>query len=353
MLARELAPDHDVLVINFKRLYPSFLFPGKTQLDESGEPLEANDVRVIDSMNPLSFWTAARTIKSFEPDVVLFQWWHPFFAVAYATMLFFLRNTAAPVIFLCHNVLPHESSPLDRMLFRIAFQRVSRFMVHSKEDRRNLVALKRNARVVVHPLPLFDAFPKGRYERESARKALGVNGRVILFFGLIRAYKGLEVLIDAFARVVQRLESTLLIVGEFYDKKDNYTSQIDRLGVAQHLRVIDQYVPNEEVEKFFVACDVVALPYHSATQSAIVQVAFHFGKPVIVTSVGGLPDVVEHGKTGFVVPPGDPAALAESIMRFYDEEQAAGMSAAVEVARERFSWGRCKAALMELAVSDS
>jgi glycosyltransferase involved in cell wall biosynthesis len=353
MLAHELAPDHDVLVINFKRLYPSFLFPGKTQLDESGEPLQADDVRVIDSMNPLSFWSAAREIRTFKPDAVLFQWWHPFFAIAYASILFLIRRSSAAVVFLCHNVLPHESSPLDRILFRIAFQRVSRFMVHSQEDRSNLLALKKDARVIVHPLPLFDAFPKGRYDRQSARESLEVDGRVILFFGLIRAYKGLEVLLEAFAKVVTRIESTLLVVGEFYDKKDSYASQIDRLDIGRHVRVIDSYVPNEDVEKFFAACDVVALPYHTATQSAIVQVAFHFGKPVIVTSVGGLPDVVDDGHTGFVVPPGDPEALAAAIVRFFEEGRAAGMEGAVETAKDRFSWGRCKKALLELAAGRS
>lgn len=349
MLAREFGRGCAVQVINFKRLYPSFLFPGKTQLDESGEPLAAKSARIIDTMNPLSFVAAARAIRRYEPQLIVFQWWHPFFAVAYASILFMIRRMPCPVIFLCHNVLPHESSPVDRMLFRIAFQRVQRFLVHSQEDRRNLSAMKPDALVTVHPLPLFDAFPRGRYSRGEARKVLGLSGRVILFFGLVRAYKGLGTLLEAFALFRQSVDARLLIVGEFYERKEKYTDSIRELGIAGDVTVVDSYVPNEEVEKYFEACDVVVLPYRSATQSAIVQMAFGFDKPVIVTAVGGLPDVVEDGVTGFVVPPDDAAALSRAMVRFYEEGRGEPMGRAVAKGKDRFSWGRAQKALLDLA----
>jgi glycosyltransferase involved in cell wall biosynthesis len=353
VLAAEFAKDHDVLVINFKRLYPSFLFPGKTQYDESGEPVGVESERTIDSLNPVSFWRTARRIADFKPDLIVMQWWQPFFAVAYALIVFFLRRTdraySSRIVFLCHNVLPHESSPVDRFLSRIAFRFSDAFLVHSGEDRDNLLSVKRDAIVDVQPLPIFDMFRRGGWTRESARADLGVNGRMVLFFGLIRAYKGLGVLLDGFARSVGETPARLFVVGEFYEDKEKYLAQIDRLGIGPHVTVVDSYVPNEEVEKYFAACDVVALPYLSATQSAIVQVAYSFDRPVIVTAVGGLPEVVDDTRTGYVIPKDDPDAVAEAITRFYRQDDLRGMERNIADTKDRFSWRRCKETLLALS----
>ena len=350
-LAKEFGRECDVLVINFKRLYPSFLFPGKTQYDESAEPLDIESKRIIDSLNPISFWRAARAIKAFLPDVVVFQWWQPFFAVTYATMMFFLGTAIRRrVIFLCHNVLPHESSFVDKILIRLGFGQATRFLVQSHEDRLNLLSLKKDAVVEVNPHPIYDTFKLDRYTRESSRRDLAIDGRVILFFGLIRRYKGLHVLIRAFAKSLEQMDATLLVVGEFYEDKDPYLSEIRRLGIEANVRIVDEYVPNEEVEKYFLAADVVVLPYLSATQSGIAQIAFAFDKPVVVTNVGGLPDVVEDGVTGFVVAVNDPDALCGAIVRFFDEDPSE-LAAAVSRAKPRFSWARCCEVLWEIAAT--
>jgi glycosyltransferase involved in cell wall biosynthesis len=354
VLAKEFGQDHDVLVVSFKRLYPSFLFPGRTQFDESGEPLDVPSKRLINSMNPFSFWSAARLMRSFGPDLIVFQWWHPFFAVAYATIVFLLgRALKRKVVFLCHNVLPHERSVIDTILIRLGFSQVGRFLVQSQEDRRSLLSMRKDAIVSVHPHPIYDAFNKGRHTRETARREIGVDGRVVLFFGLIRSYKGLRVLIQAFAKTVRCMEATLLIVGEFYEDKQPYVAEIEKLGLESHVRMLDRYVPNEDVEKYFVACDVVVLPYLSATQSGITQIAFGFDKPVVVTRVGGLPDVVEDGVTGYVVTPGDPDALSEALLEFFQEDVARRMQDAVSKAKHRFSWGRCRETLCDLAEKPS
>jgi glycosyltransferase involved in cell wall biosynthesis len=352
LLAREFAKDHEVLVVNFKRLYPSMLFPGKTQFDASDSPSRVESERVIDTLDPLSFGRAARAISRFDPDIVVFQWWHPFFAPAYATICFALARMAGRfrerIVFVCHNVLPHESSPLDRLLIRTAFKSPRAFLVHSREDRENLTALRAGAVVGVNPLPTFDMFKRGRFTRASARESLGVEGAVVLFFGLVRSYKGLDVLLDAFARSVRRIPATLLVVGEFYEPRERYDGRIAGLGIGKSVIVVDRYVPDEEVEKYFMASDVVALPYLSATQSAIVQVAYSFGRPVIVTSVGGLPEVVEHGSTGYVVPPNDAEALSAAIVEFFERGQPEAMARNIEAAGARFSWEKCKRLLIGL-----
>lgn len=349
VLATEFEKTHPVVIINFKRQYPSLLFPGKTQYDESGEALAVESSRVIDTLDPRSFYKAARAIAIAQCNIAIFQWWHPFFAPAYGSIIFFLRRMApTKIIFLCHNVLPHESSPMDRLLIRMGFGQVDRFLVQSEEDRRSLLRIKKSARVVVHPHPIYDVFRQDRYTRRGAREELGVTGHVLLFFGYVRPYKGLGVLLDGLARTRRLPETTLLVVGEFYEDKRPYLDRIEKLGIANSVRIVDHYVPNEEVEKYFCACDAVVLPYRSATQSGIVQIAYAFDRPVIVTAVGGLPDVVEDGVTGFVVPPGNPQALAEATDRILEGDRCVEMGRQVEQIKDRFSWSRCKDALVEL-----
>lgn len=352
LLANEFAKDHDVLVVNFKRLYPSFLFPGKTQMDVSKEPLSVPSVRVIDSLDPTSFWRASRRIAAFEPDIVVFQWWHPFFAAAYASIVFLLTRTSAgrraKNVYLCHNVLPHESSPVDKALTRLALGQIGSFLVQSREDRGRLLGLRREANVRVNPLPSYDFFNRSRYTKEAARDELGVDGRVVLFFGYVRPYKGVGVLFDAFAQVLRRMDAVLFVVGEIYEGRERYLAQLKSLGIEHRVRLVDRYVANEEVEKYFAACDLVVLPYLSATQSAVVQIAYGFQKPVVVTAVGGLPDVVEDGSTGYVVPPNDPAAVASAIIRFFESGASVQMERNIGASAERFSWERCKRALVDL-----
>jgi glycosyltransferase involved in cell wall biosynthesis len=350
MLAREFARNHDVLVISFKRMYPSLLFPGKTQFDESGDPIAVESRRVIDTMNPFSFWQAAKVIARFKPDIVIFQWWQPFLAVTYwAVATLVKRFTSARLVYICHNVLPHESSFVDRMLIKIAFRPVSSFLVHSREDRDNLLTLKDDPVVSVHPLPIYSMFMRGNYSSATARKELGLDGHVLLFFGLVRRYKGLDTLLEGFAKSLECAKSTLVIVGEFYEDRQQYISQIERLGIGNDVVIVDRYVSNEEVEKYFAACEAVVLPYRSATQSAIVQVAYSFDRAVIVTRVGGLPDVVEDGVSGYIVPPNDPAALADAICRMLEGDTYERMQRNIPGIKERFSWERCMQALVDLA----
>lgn len=355
LLAREFSSDHDVLVVNFKRLYPSFLFPGKTQFDESGEPLTVESDRAIDSLDPTSFWRSARRVARFAPDLVVFQWWHPFFAAAYASIVFCIKRmrpeASGGIVYVCHNVMPHESSPVDRALIRVGLGQVRSFLVQSREDRGRLLGLRKDANVRVNPLPSYGFFNRGTYTRERARAELGAEGRVILFFGYVRPYKGLGVLIEGFAQALKRMDAVLYVVGEFYEGKERYTDMLKNLGIERRVRIVDRYVANEEVEKYFAACDLVVLPYLSATQSAVVQIAYGFNKPVVVTSVGGLPDVVENGETGFVVPPDDSGAVARAIVEFFESGVSVEMQRRIAATQDRFSWGKCKEALIDLVES--
>lgn len=350
-LIRELSGRHEVWAVNFKRLYPDFLFPGRTQYDESASPHEAPSERIIDSINPFTWIRAGFAAARRRPDVVVVQWWHPFFAPAIfviCSILRFMRR--GRILFVCHNVVPHETSPLDRVLSRIAFSTAHCFIVQSGEDERNLQKLKRGAPVRIHPLPLFDFFKAGPMSKEEARTRIGEGeGPLLLFFGYIRPYKGLLHLIEAMGIIRDRLNARLLVVGEFYEEREPYVQLVDRLGISGMVRFVDRYVGNEEVQAFFTASDLVVLPYVSATQSGIAQIALSFDRPVVVTRVGGLPEVVSEGRTGFIVPPADPHAVAEAIVEFFQGGWAERMKPHLEREKGRFSWASLAAALESAA----
>ncbi len=349
-LAAELMKRHEVRVINYSRLYPSFLFPGKTQYDESSEAHSVSSSRLIDSINPLSWVRTGFHIASQKPDLVIVQWWHPYFAPAISKICSIVRLVCrGKIIFICHNVVPHEQSPIDRILSRIAFWTAHGFLVQSGEDRDNLLKIKRKAAVAVHPHPIYDFFVKSGLSKEDAGGAIGATGRpMILFFGYIRPYKGLRYLIEAMPAIRKEIDCELLVVGEFYEDSGPYRGLVSSLNLGDSVRFVDRYVGNEEVEAFFTASDLVILPYVSATQSGIAQIALAFNRPVIVTGVGGLPEVVSEGKTGFIVPPEDPESIASAAVRFFKEEWAVKMAPHFEEQRKRFSWSSMVSAIEEL-----
>lgn len=350
-LIRELAKRHVVRAVNFRRLYPDFLFPGKTQYDESASPYEAPSERIIDSINPFTWIMAGFRAARQHPDVVVVQWWHPFFAPALFVICLILRVLrTGRILFMCHNVVPHETSPLDRILSRIAFSTAHAFLVQSREDGENLRRLRKRARTGIHPHPLYDFFRAGEMTMGEARRSIGEGeGRLLLFFGYIRPYKGLSHLIEAMGIVENRIAARLLVVGEFYENREPYLRLVERLGLSERVRFVDRYVGNEEVQAFFAASDLVVLPYVSATQSGIAQIALAFDRPVIVTRVGGLPEVVSEGRTGFVVPPADPGAIAGKIVEFFEERWAERMAPCFAGEKKRFSWRSLASEIESLA----
>jgi glycosyltransferase involved in cell wall biosynthesis len=351
-LAEELRTTHEVEVVNFSRLYPGFLFPGKTQYDESKDAHRVDSVRMIDSINPFTWVRTGFHLVRSRPDAVLVQWWHPYFAPAIFKICSIVRMlTKTRIIFICHNVVPHEKSLIDRMLARLAFSTAHGFMVQSEEDRGNLLAMKKKAAVEIHPHPIYDFFRTGDTSRDEARNVVGEGpGNLVLFFGYIRAYKGLEFLIRSMSEVLKSIQARLLVVGEFYEDREPYDRLVRELNLEDSVRFVDRYVENEEVQQYFSACDLVALPYISATQSGIAQIAVAFDRPMIVTRVGGLPEVVAEGRTGFVVDPGDPSALASGIVEFFAGDMAEKMAPYFEEEKKRFSWESMGRALNGLIV---
>ena len=239
--------------------------------------------------------------------MVLIQWWHPYFAPCYFLLERFIGKQN--LVFVCHNVFPHERFPMDKLLTRLALKHGKHYIVHAKEEGKELEKIKERPDYTVTPHPTYNAFRFEGLSKEQARDRLDIeyDKKVLLFFGYVREYKGLKYLLQALPRIVRNLDGQvqLWVVGEFGADREEYKELINGLEIGDYVNVVDSYTPDREVEQYFAAADLVVLPYVSATQSGIVQIAYGFIKPVIVTNVGGLPDVVEDGKTGYVVEPED------------------------------------------------
>lgn len=342
LLYRALKKKYDVTMVSYRFQYPRLLYK-KEQRDYSNDSFKIEETNYwLHTANPLNWIKTAKKIRQVKPDLMIIQWWHPYFAPCYFMLCKLLKRIR--ILFVCHNVFPHERFPMDRLLTKAVLKQGNCYIVQSKTDAEDLVSIIPNAvyQQAVHPT--YNAFKIKNTTKEEARSLLQIKKKekVLLFFGFIREYKGLKYLIQAMPEIVRQLkEVKLLIVGDFADEeqKDSYVNLIKQCSVQKAVEIYDDYIPDKEVEKFFAACDLVVLPYTSATQSGIVQIAFGFEKPVVVTNVGGLPDVVEDGKTGYVVEAKE-AALAESVIRYFKENRTEQFTENIQRQEYRFSWDR-------------
>lgn len=342
LLYQALAKKYKVEMISYKMQYPKFLFK-KEQKDYNNDMFKvANTQFLINTANPFNIISVGKRIRRQKPDMVIIQWWHPYFAPCYILLCDAIGRKIQKM-FICHNVFPHERFPMDRLLTKLTLKRGDSFIVHSKSDSEDLLTIKPEAELKQNPHPTYNAFKIRNIDKAQAREELGErqDTKLLLFFGFVRDYKGLKHLLKAMPKVKEKLRNVkLMVVGSFADDKSDYVQFISDMHIDDCVDIKDGYTPDNEVEKYFAACDVVVLPYESATQSGIVQIAYGFEKPVIVTNVGGLPDVVTDGKTGYVVESGKPEALAEAIVKYFESENEKEFIENVRKEEYRFSWDR-------------
>lgn len=345
---------HAVKVLSFKRQYPGIFFPGKTQADEGEELIKLDSTPILDSIGPLSWIKAVFWLKKEKPDLLIFKYWMPFFAPCYATVAGLARRfLGIKVLYILDNVVPHEKKPFDRFLGWLGLKFVDYFIAQSASVREDLLSFRPDAAYKDIPHPVYEIFPDEE-PKAAARQALEIEEeKVLLYFGYIRRYKGLKYLVQAMPEIHHALGNVrLLVCGEFYEGREEIMEMIDTLSLQSLVTVVDAFIPNEAVGRYFSAADVVVLPYVTATQSGIVQVAYNYDKPVIVTRVGGLPEVVIHEKTGYVVDPENPAAIAGAVIRFYGDNQETAFREGVRSEKAKYSWDRMTEAV-EAFWSDS
>jgi len=320
-LAKEfLQSGHDCSICSFSLQYPSFFFPGKTQYSDEPAPEGIEVQPLINSINPLNWIKVGKQLRMEKPDIVVVRFWIPFLGVALGNILRRIKkNHHTKIICIADNVIPHEHRPGDMTFTRFFLKSCDAFITMSEKVMNDLRVFEKSkpARLVNHPL--YDIFGEA-LTKEEARKKLNLSPgeKIILFFGFIRTYKGLDILLQAMAdpRIKQN-GIKLMVAGEFYENERFYRELIKKSGIEDLLILKTQFIPDKEVRYYLCAADLVVQPYRNATQSGVTPLAYHFEKPIIVTNVGGLPSLVPHEKVGLVAEP-EPRALAEAILRFYE-----------------------------------
>jgi glycosyltransferase involved in cell wall biosynthesis len=353
LLAQHLQKSrHHVEVVTFRRQYPSFLFPGKTQ-SETGDPgIVLPTESLIDSINPFNWIFVGWKLRKRNPDVVIFKYWLPFFGPCFGTICRIVKfRRPVKVIAICDNVLPHERRPGDVLLTRFAFGAVDGYIVQSDSVEHDLLKLVRHPRYKKVAHPIYEIFGEALSKHDARQRLHLSDERILLFFGYVRRYKGLDVLLEAMKIVVSQLKVKLLVVGEFYDDEQPYRTQTEALGLQSSVQFVSEYISNNKVSEYFSAADCVVLPYRSATQSGIVQIAYNFNRPVIVTRVGGLAEIVPDGIAGFTVAPESPQVFAEAILKFYQENLEESFSNAVKKEKVKYSWDHLVQAIESLVDS--
>ena len=345
-----IAEGYEVVIYTYTLQYPSFMFPGKTQFTEKAPPSDLTIIRCINSVNPLTWRSTAQRIADDNNDLLIPMFWMPVMGLSQAKILKQVKrqNPQSKLISVVHNLIPHESRVGDDYLTKVFTSVVDGYLVLTESVLADVRKYSTQP-ALVSPHPIYDSF--GEIEsQETARAKLRLSPKVpyILFFGLIRDYKGLDLLLEAMAdKRLDKLGVQLIIAGEYYSKKEKYENLIARYNLSQRIHDINKFIPDEEVADYFNAADLVVQPYKSATQSGVTQIAYHFDKPMIVTDVGGLKEMCPNGKVGFVVNP-ETNAIADGIYRFFAETDRKKMVQGVQEEKGKYSWESFVERLMNL-----
>lgn len=329
-------------IISFTLQYPSFLFPGKTQFDTSGKaPDGIGIIPMINSVNPLSWFKTAAFIRKQNPDYVIFRFWLPFMGPALGTIAKLVkRNKKIKVIAICDNIIPHEKRIGDKWFTKYFVNQCDGFVAMSKSVLNDIKKFTSNPNQVFIPHPIYDIFGE-KVDQSLAKEHLGLKKgeRHILFFGFIRKYKGLDLLLEAMAdEKVKKLNVKLIIAGEFYEDKSYYDEIIERNNLSNQISGLkSDFIPSDEVKYYFCASDLVAQPYRTATQSGVTQIAYHFERPMLVTDVGGLSEIVPHNRVGYVCDV-DPKSIASSIVDFFEKNRDEEFAINIKKEKLRFTW---------------
>lgn len=341
-LARQLqAEGHKVEVITFTLQYPSFLFPGKTQYSTEDAPTDLLISQQVNSCNPLNWFKVGHRIRKMQPDLLITCYWMAFFAPCYSIIeRIAKRNGKTRTIALVHNMIPHEPSILDKLFAPFYVRSTDGFVALSESVVQDIDHLDRNNKPKTsYPHPIYDHYGE-QISKKEACQALNLNpeNQYMLFFGLVRAYKGLDLLLDAFGKVKDQLPNLqLIIAGEFYEDEDKYRAQISNNQLTNRVIIKNDFIADADLRKYFGAADLIVQPYKTATQSGVTQVAFHFEKPMLVTNVGGLGEIVHDHKMGYAVEP-NADAIAAALTDYYTHSRQADYTQYLIQQKDRYSW---------------
>lgn len=355
-LARQFQNEgHQTSIYSFSLQYPGFLFPGKSQFTKDPAPADLEIHTRINSINPFNWISVGRELRMQKPDIVVVRYWLPLIGPCLGTILRIIKkNKHTTIVCIADNIIPHEKRVGDKAFTRYFIKPVDAFVLMSEKVLSDLCLFTTEKKAVLVPHPLYDNFGE-KISRQEARKqlAIGNEQKIILFFGFIRKYKGLDILLDALKIIKDSTlpvaNCQLVIAGEFYEDRKAYDEQIASLGIKDNLILHTHFIADSEVKNYFCAADVVVQPYRNATQSGVTPLAYHFEVPMIVTNVGGLPQMVPDNKVGLVAQP-TAASLAEKIIEYFDKGENYFLPRLIEEKR-KFSWSKMTESILEIANS--
>ncbi len=352
-LAREfMHQGHQTTIYTFSLQYPGFLFPGKSQYSDEPPPTDL-DIKVkVNSVNPINWIKVGRKINSLKPDVLIIRYWMPFMAPCLGTIANMVKkNKHTRIIAIADNVVPHEKRWSDSMLTRYFINQMHGFVAMSTSVLNDLKDFQVPPNKYSHcPHPLYDNYGDS-VPQVKAKESLGLrhDETLVLFFGFIREYKGLDMLIKAFSfDGVKELPVKLLVAGEFYTSPSPYLSLAKNLKLDDKIIWHNKFIPSDMVKKYFCASDLVVQPYKSATQSGVTQVAYHFNIPMVVTRVGGLPEMIPHMKVGYVVEP-NPESISMAIIDYFTMKRKQRFQEGMMSEKQRFSWKNLTTTILKQA----
>ncbi len=342
-LAREYVKRGDeVEIITFSLQYPGFLFPGKSQYSTEFPPKDLIISRMIHSMNPLNWIKVGKRIKGQTPDIVIFSYWMAFMAPCFGTIARYARSPKTKMVAMIHNMIPHEPTILDKLFPRYFVKSIDGFVAMADSVLADINSFDPdNKPKVMSPHPIYDHYGAALTKKEAAMKlGLHEQKQYILFFGFIRHYKGLDLLLEAFADPrLRQFPVRLIVAGEFYENPQPYLELIIKLKLEGLVELRTGFIPDNEVRNYFSLADLVAQPYRTATQSGVSQIAYHFEKPMLVTNVGGLAEIIPDGKVGYVVGV-DPVQIADALVDFFSNQRSEKMIENIKVEKQKFLWSR-------------
>jgi D-inositol-3-phosphate glycosyltransferase len=344
------AEGHEIEIFTFSLQYPGLLFPGKTQYTDGPAPANIKIIRLLNSINPFNWITTGLRIKKEKPDILLIRFWLPFMGPCFGTIARIVRsNKVTKVICIFDNVIPHEKRAGDKVLTRFFTNSIDGAIVMSQTVLNDLKSFRDMIPVKLSPHPLFDNYGKPVLQSEALKELkLDPANSYLLFFGFIRAYKGLDILIKAFSdNRFRNRKLKLIVAGEFYEDATPYKQLIKNLKLEDDIIFYDHFIKDSEVPLYFGSADIVVQPYKTATQSGVTQIAYYFEKPMLVTDVGGLREIVPDGKCGYVVQP-EPQFITEALIDFFDNNRKEEFTIGVREEKEKFTWEKMTKAIEEV-----
>ena len=351
LLATKLQEQgHSVRIVTFSLQYPNILFPGKTQYSTDPKPENIEIEVSLNSVNPLNWLSLGKKLLKEKPDLVIFRYWMPFMGPSLGTLGRIIRkNKHTKVVTIADNIIPHEKRFFDTPFTKYFVNSCDGFVTMSESVLEDLKQFDSTKPVAYNPHPMYESFGP-QLDKADARKKLGLaeNGKYLLFFGFIRKYKGLDILLRAFAdERIQEAGIKLIIAGEYYDKPEEYQAIIEEHGLEKALVQANDFIPDSEVSTYFSAADMVVQTYKTATQSGVTQIAYYYHNPMLVTDVGGLAELVPHNKVGYVTST-DIKEIADAILDFYENKREAEFVENIKTERLRFTWESMIAKLFEV-----